>query len=133
MSALAVNPAYTALLTKYPPRVIKTEAENEHFIELLYALDTKQGTLSLEEQDLADLLTLLVEDFEEKHYSLPKSSPSDMLRFLMDQRGWQPDALTDLFGSGDACIDVLNGHRQITEREILALSERFQVSPDLFR
>ena len=36
MSALTVSPAYTALLARVPPRVIRTEEQNEYFIAALY-------------------------------------------------------------------------------------------------
>jgi antitoxin component HigA of HigAB toxin-antitoxin module len=39
-------------------------------------------------REFADLLTLLIEDFEEKHYELPKASPVEVLRFL--QEPWLP-------------------------------------------
>jgi HTH-type transcriptional regulator/antitoxin HigA len=43
------------------------------------------------------LLTLLIEDFEEKHYALPKASPTETIRFLMDQNGLKQKDLTDVF------------------------------------
>jgi HTH-type transcriptional regulator/antitoxin HigA len=41
MSALAVNPAYTALLAKFPPRVIRSEEQNESYIKTLYELEQR--------------------------------------------------------------------------------------------
>jgi HTH-type transcriptional regulator / antitoxin HigA len=55
--------------------------------------------LSQAEKGLADLLTLLIEDFEEKRYQLPRSKPLDVLRFLMEQHGPLQKDLTDIFGT----------------------------------
>ncbi len=42
MSALAISPVYAKLLAKIPPKVIRSEAENEHYVEALYALEQKR-------------------------------------------------------------------------------------------
>jgi len=74
MNSLAVSPAYSALLVKFPPRVIRSEEQNEGYIQALYELEQNQNSWTPEEAELADLLTLLIENYEEKHYQLPKSS-----------------------------------------------------------
>jgi HTH-type transcriptional regulator/antitoxin HigA len=68
-------PDYAAVLAKHPPKVIRTEAEDEHFTSILYELDRRFDELTEAEKDFADLLTLLIEDFEEKQYAIPKARP----------------------------------------------------------
>jgi HTH-type transcriptional regulator/antitoxin HigA len=41
--------------------------------------------LTLEEEKLFDLPVKLVEDFEERHYPMRESSPTEMLKLLMEQ------------------------------------------------
>ena len=132
MSAVAVNPAYAALLAKVPPRVIKTEAENESFIEALYALDKRQSRWNKAERDLAELLTLLIEDFEEKQYALPKCSPVELVAFLMQQQGLKQKDMVDVFGTASIVSEVMHGKRELNKEHIRRLSERFHVSPELF-
>jgi hypothetical protein len=36
MRSLAVSPEYSALLRKFPPKVIRTAEENEMYTEVLY-------------------------------------------------------------------------------------------------
>jgi len=43
--------------------------------------------LSQREEALAELLTLLIEDYEEKYHPLPRVSPGDRLNALMEERG----------------------------------------------
>jgi HTH-type transcriptional regulator/antitoxin HigA len=83
MSASTANLGYGKLLAKALPRVIQSEEENDRFTEMLFALEQKRA-LTEEERDLADLLTLLVEDFEQKHYQRPRASPREAIAFLMD-------------------------------------------------
>ncbi|GAC1622373.1 MAG: hypothetical protein NVS9B13_15110 [Candidatus Acidiferrum sp.] len=66
MSSLTISPEYGALLKKVPPRVIRTEEENEAYTEILYELDRRSASLTQAEKELAELLTLLIEDFENR-------------------------------------------------------------------
>ena len=71
--------------------------------------------MSQAEKDLADLLTLLIEDFEEKRYQLPRSKPLDVLRFLMEQHGLLQKDLTDIFGTPSIVSEVLSGKRELNK------------------
>jgi HTH-type transcriptional regulator/antitoxin HigA len=132
MSTLTVSPEYGALLRKVPPRVIRTEKENEAYTEILYELDQRGKALTAAEKELAELLTLLIEDFEEKRYRLPKGKPIDVVRFLMEQHGLLQKDLADLFGTPSIVSEVLNGKRELNKEHIARLSARFHVSPELF-
>jgi HTH-type transcriptional regulator/antitoxin HigA len=131
-AALAVSPAYTALLAKFPPRVIRTEAQNDSYVNALYELELRQKKWSADEAELADLLTLLIEDFEEKHYALPKASPLEVIGFLMEEHGLKQKDLADVFGTPSIVSEVLRGKRELNKEQIRRLSERFGVSPEMF-
>jgi HTH-type transcriptional regulator/antitoxin HigA len=132
MSALTVSPAYTALLAKVPPRVIRSEEQNEEYIAALYDLEQRHDEWSEAEAELADLLTLLIEDFEEKNYQLPKASPLEVIAFLMEQHGLKQKDLADVFGTPSIVSEVMNGKRELNKEQIRRLSERFRVSPEIF-
>lgn len=63
---------YSQLLSTYQPRIIKTEEENEHFLEVVEELLARKD-LTPEEDTLLELLVKLIEDFEDKHYSVSQS------------------------------------------------------------
>jgi HTH-type transcriptional regulator/antitoxin HigA len=132
MSSLAVSPAYSALLVRFPPRVIRSEEQNEGYIQALYELEQSQSAWTPEQAELADLLTLLIENYEEQNYQLPKSSPLEMLQFLMDQHGLKQKNLLDVFGTRSIVSEVLNSKRELSKEHIRRLSARFRVSPELF-
>ena len=132
MSTLTVSPEYGALLRKVPPKVIRTEKENEAYTEVLYELDQRSKRLTAAEKELADLLTLLIEDFEEKRYRLPRAKPLDVLRFLMEQHNLLQKDLADVFGTRSIVSEVLSGKRDLNKDHIERLSARFHVSPELF-
>jgi HTH-type transcriptional regulator / antitoxin HigA len=131
MSALATIPDYASLLTQYPPKIIRSEAENEHFTTILEQLDARFEQLSPAEKELADLLTLLIEDFESKHYDLPKAAPLEVIRFLMDQHSLKQKDLLDIFGNASVTSEVLSGKRDLSKDHIRKLANRFSIPADM--
>jgi len=126
---------YAALLAEFQPKIVSSEEENESYIAAVYELEQRQennGNWTQDDADFAGLLTLLIEDYEEKHYQLPKSSPVEVLRFLMEQHGLKQKDLATVFGAPSIVSEVLNGKRQMNKEHIRRLSERFHVSPELF-
>jgi HTH-type transcriptional regulator / antitoxin HigA len=119
------------LLAKVPPKIICTEAENEYYIEALYWLEQKRSR-TREEKDFADLLTLLIEDFEERRYHLPRATPLKALAFLMEQHGLKQKDLTNILGTRSIVSEVMGGKRELTKEQIRRLSQRFHVSPEIF-
>jgi HTH-type transcriptional regulator/antitoxin HigA len=132
VTALTASPEYTALLRKIPPKVIRTEEENGAYTEILRDLDRRSKTLTSAEKEFAELLTLLIEDFEEKHYALPSTKPSGVVRFLLDQHGLKQKDVVDIFGTPSIVSEVLSGKRDLTKHHITRLSRRFHVSPEVF-
>ena len=132
MSSLSVSPEYRSLLIKFRPKVIRTEKENEEYIQVLYDLDRRDKKLTTAEKELAALLALLIEDFEEKRYNLPRAKPLEVIEFLMDQHELKQKDLVEEFGTRSIVSEVLNGRRELNKTHIKRLSERFGVSPEVF-
>jgi HTH-type transcriptional regulator/antitoxin HigA len=124
--------AYAKLLARTLPRVITTVEENERIIAELEALDTKGRPLTPEEENLAELMTLLVRQFEESKYPLGHAEPLEALRVLMEDRGLRQRDLIPVFGSSSVASDVLNGKRSISKAHARKLAERFHVTASLF-
>jgi HTH-type transcriptional regulator / antitoxin HigA len=132
MSATAVQSEYASLLRSALPAVIRSEADNERYIATLEGLDRKGTRMSAAERRLAELLTLLIEDFEEKHYGLKAAAPPDVLKELMSSNNLKQKDLLDIFGTPSIVSEVLRGKRNLTTEHIRRLSQRFHVSPEVF-
>lgn len=131
MSATAAV-EYKALLAETAPEAIHTEAENEAAIQKIEGL-TSKPKLSVAEKKLLDLMVVLVEAFEEEHYPLSKSvTPLEVLKELIEANGLKQKDLTDVFGTPSIVSEVVHGKRNMTTEHIRKLSERFNVSTDLF-
>jgi HTH-type transcriptional regulator/antitoxin HigA len=130
--ATLTETVYGELLSQVRPRVIKTEAENERAIAELEALDTLGRPLTREEEALADLLTMLIGQFEEVHYPLGHASPLDALRDFMEVRHLRQRDLIPIFGASSVVSNVLNGKRSISKAHARKLAEFFHVPVSLF-
>lgn len=131
MAALT-EPAYGKLLAIVRPRVIKTEAENQRALAKLEALDSLGRPLTTEEAELAELLTVLIQLFEETRYPLGQAAPLDALRELMEARELRQRDLIAVFGASSVVSDVLNGKRGISKTHARKLAEFFHVPLSLF-
>src|ERR1035437_2863658 len=114
--ATLTETVYGELLSQVRPRVIKTEAENERAIAELEALDTLGRPLTREEEALADLLTMLIGQFEELHYPLGHASPLDALRDFMEVRQLRQRDLIPVFGASSVVSNVQIGRASCRER-----------------
>jgi HTH-type transcriptional regulator/antitoxin HigA len=122
---------YGKLLSEARPEVVSSERQNQAYIAQLERL-TAQKKVSPAEEKLIALLTVLVEDFESKHYPVPATKPLDIIRHLMEAHNLRQKDLADVFGTESIVSDVLNGKRDLAKDHIRRLSERFHVSPAVF-
>jgi len=123
---------YGRLLVRVLPAVVKTEEENERLLAEIERLMDKGETASPEELALLELVSRLVEDFEEEHYPIPEAEPHAVLRHLMEQRDMQPKDLLPVFSSRGYVSQVLSGKRGISKEKAKKLAALFHVSPELF-
>lgn len=133
MSAPTVKaPYYPELLARTLPGVIHSEEENEHFISILEELEHRSLQWSNGEAKLAELLTLLIEEFEDRTYPLKAATPGEILTELMESNHLKQKDLVDIFGAESTVSAVINGKREMTREHIKRLSKRFHVSPAAF-
>ncbi len=129
---MTVQTAYAELLTRTLPRVIKSGKENEACIAELERLDMLGRPLTAAEKLYAELMTVLVQRFEQEHYPMEHASPLDALKSLMEERNLRQADLLPVFGSRSVASDVINGKRGLSKAHARGLAGFFHVSPSLF-
>ena len=110
--------------------VIETDEENERAIAEPERLDSLPR-MTPEQKYQADLLTLLIEQYEQK-YDLGHADPVEAFRVLMEDRGLRRHDLVPVFGSSSVASDVLNRKRGISKQHARRLAEFFHVPVSLF-
>lgn len=123
---------YGELLAESVPTVLRTEAEYDRAIEQIETLLKKGGRISAEQERLLDLISALVEKYEDEHFPIEPSAPHEILQHLMEARGLKQKDIVHLFGSSGRTSEAINGHRPISKIQAKALADFFHVSTDLF-
>jgi HTH-type transcriptional regulator / antitoxin HigA len=121
------------MLAAVAPKAIETEEENSKalaVIELLMAKGDSRRTP--EEEMLLELLTILVERFEQQEYPMGAVSPVEALRELMERNELKAIDLVPEFGSRAKASEILQGKRAISKEQAKRLALRFNVSPAVF-
>ena len=113
------------------PRVITSEAQHELYVSALLELD-RRSQLTAAERNFAELLTLLIEAYEEKHHSIRSASPVEVLQELLLANDLRQKDLVPQLGSESVVSEILSGKRELNKNHIEKLSKRFNVSPELF-
>ena len=122
---------YRELLARTLPHVIHTDEECERLTKELMRLDEREN-LSAEEKELAELLTVLIDEYEERRYPIRKASPQQTLQHLMEARNLTQKDLWKTFGSKGITSEVFHGKRAISKAQAKKLAEFFHVSAELF-
>jgi HTH-type transcriptional regulator/antitoxin HigA len=98
----------------------------------LEELELRYDELSPEEREYAELLTVLIEAFEDAAYPLEGSTPDSRLRSLMEEHGLRQRDLLHVFGSRGIASEVVSGKRAISKAQAKKLAGIFHVPADLF-
>ena len=124
---------YARLLSQRLPQVVRTENENEEMLAAIWEL-MRQGedNLSAEELALLELMSVLVERFEEEHYPIPDSPPHRILQHLMESRNARQADLVPILGGRGRVSELVNGKRAISKAQAKALAAFFHVSAEVF-
>ena len=129
---LTFNPEkYKELLTAYLPKLIKTEAENDHALAIVENLMHRERTT--EENEFYQLLITLIEKFEQEYYQpIQQNEPVAMLFFLLEESSKSRDDLVAVLGAEGLVDHICNGQEKINLELAQKLGEFFHVEPSLF-
>ena len=129
-----LDPAkYGRLLAETLPAVITNEAEYDRVASLMNKLAViPEDKITLEQERLLDLLTLLIETYDEEHYEIPDAAPHEVIQLLMREHGLRNKDLEPALGSRGVTSEVISGKRKPSKAQIKKLAEFFGVTPAVF-
>ncbi len=110
-------------------KLIKNEKEYQQALKRLDLLfDAPAGT---PQGDEVDVLALLIEDYEEKHFEMEEPDPIKAIRIRMEEMNLKQVDLIDEMGGKNRVSEVLNHKRKLTLEMIRNLSKRLNLSTEL--
>ena len=113
------------------PMAIASDAQHERYVAALLEMERRKH-LSRAERNYAEVLTVLIEFYEEEHHPIRAASPVEVLQELVAANNLRQKDLAPLLGSESIVSEILSGKRELNVRHIKSLSERFNVSPEVF-
>ena len=90
--------------------------------------DAKIGTI---ESDEADILGLLIDDYEKKHYPIEAPDPIEAIKIRMEEMNLKQVDLVDAIGGKSRVSEVLNRKRKLTVKMIRKLNKKLNLSAEL--
>lgn len=73
--------------------------------------NSEPGTTEAQE---AELLTILIDDYENKHHAIPAPDPVETLKFMLDQEQITKAELAEYLGGPSKVSEVLSGERALS-------------------
>ena len=91
---------------------IKTEQDYSNTLSQIESLMTANPNTS--EMDELEVLTTLVEAYEEQNYKIEAPDPIEAIKFRMEQEGLKQKDLVSIVGSKSRVSEILNKKRKLT-------------------
>jgi len=114
------------------PKPIKSEEQNERYTAALLELERREHPTS-QEKALAELLTVLIEAYEEERYPIPDVAPAALLAELMTANSLRQKDVAEILKQPESAVSMLlSGKREFSKNHIEKLSAHFNVSPAAF-
>jgi HTH-type transcriptional regulator/antitoxin HigA len=126
-----LSDTYFKLVRAFPLTRIRDDvhlAEAQAVLDRLLRQDLDAGG-----QDYLDVLTDLVEGYEDEHVEFPRVDEADVLRELMRGHGLTQTKLSGAVGIAQSTLSaVLNRTRSLTKGQVVKLAKFFAVHPSAF-
>jgi len=131
MKTIQKNKKYIELLTEFPPRPIRSQADLDAVQKVIYELIDREK-LNADEEDYLSILGTLVHQYEEIHHPIPDIYGVELIEALLEEFELKQKDLVPIFKTESIVSAVLNGHRKLTTEHIEKLATFFYVSPAVF-
>lgn len=108
---------------------IRTEVDYEKAIKRLELIfDAKPDT---PEGDEAEVISILIDKYEEQHYPIDMPDPIEAIKFRMEQMGMKQKDLAEVVGLKSRVSEVLNRKRKLTLDMIRKLSSALHIPTEV--
>jgi len=108
---------------------IKTENDYRVALKRMELLFDAQ--VDTPESDEADILGLLIDEYEKKHYPIEAPDPIEAIKIRMEEMKLKQKDLVTTIGSSGKVSEILNRKRKLTVKMIRNLNYQLNISPKI--
>ena len=107
---------------------IKPIKNKQDYQETLSVIDSLMSAKpNTEDMDKLEVLTTLVESYEEQYYKIDAPDPIEAIKFRMKQEGLKQKDLVSIVGSKSKVSEILNKKRKLTIEMIRNLHNQLHI------
>jgi HTH-type transcriptional regulator/antitoxin HigA len=107
-------------------KIIKTEEDYQNALDRLEVIfDAKIGT---PESDEADVLGLLIDEYEKKNFPIDAPDPIEAIKIRMEEMNLKQKDLIGIIGGKSRVSEILNRKKKLTVEMIRTLASRLNLS-----
>ena len=110
--------------------VVRNKTDNERALATVEQLLCRARIP--EEDALLQVLSLEIESFESKAYTQIKTTPAELIRFLLEQHDLSAKDLAGILGGKSHVSEILSGKRGVGVKQAVRLGKYFNISPVAF-
>jgi len=108
---------------------IKTEQDYDLALERLEMIfDAEPNT---EEGDELEILSILIEKYEEEHFPIEFPDPIEAIQFRIEQLGYSQNDLAKIIGLKSRASEILNKKRKLSLSMIRKLTEKLNIPSEV--
>ena len=112
-------------------KIIKNKKDYEIALEQVEKLIDLDPLKDTKEADKLDLLSLLIQKYEDEHYPISLPTPVDAIKFRMEQLGLHNSDLVQYLGSKSRVSEILNQKRSLSLNMIRKLHNGLKISAEI--
>ena len=110
-------------------KAIRTEQDYDQALirleEIFHAeVDSQEG-------EEAEILSILIEKYEDQHHPIGMPDPIEAIKFRMEQMGMKQKDLAEVVGFKSRVSEILNRRRKLTLNMIRRLSDQLQIPTEV--
>ncbi len=110
-------------------KLIKTESDYQMTLRKLE--DIFDAPIGTPESDEADILGILIDEYEKKHYPIDAPDPIEAIKIRMEEMQLKQVDLVSEIGGKSRVSEILNRKRRLTVDMIRKLASRLNLSAGL--
>jgi HTH-type transcriptional regulator/antitoxin HigA len=108
-----------------PLKILKTKKDYQESLERFE--DIFQAKADTPESDEADVLALLIKDYEDRHYTIDVPSPIEAIKYRMEQQGLTNKDLAKILGFKSRVSDIFKNSRKLNLNMIRKLYNELHI------
>ena len=105
---------------------IKSNKQYEEYLARIYTLMQKNLKPGSMQSDEVEVLSILVKEYEQEHYPVPKPNPLEAIKFRLEQMDISEAELSAILGSRSRKSEILSGKRKLNLSMIRQLNKRLR-------